>query len=75
MNKIIFFDTQMNSKSVKFSMQPSIPTINNEPQPRQLLFCMENEKGKTSVLDFNKEQAHELLKELQRLVPLVNCFG
>jgi hypothetical protein len=75
MNEIKFFDTQMNSKSVKFSMQPSIPTINNVPQPMQLLFCIENENGKTSVLDFNKDQANDLLKELQRLVPLVNCFG
>lgn len=75
MNEIKFFDTQINSKSVKFSMQPSIPTINDVPQPMQLLFVLDFNNSKPIVLSFNKDQTNDLLKELQRLVPLVNCFG
>jgi hypothetical protein len=75
MNEIKFFDTQINYKAGKFSMQPNIPTINNEPQPMELLFVLDFNNGKPIVVSFNKDQAHELLKELQRLVPLVNCFG
>ena len=75
MNTIKFFETTVNSESVNFSMQPSIPTINDVPQPMELLFCIDNEKKKPIVMAFNKDQANALLKELQRLVPLVNCFG
>jgi len=74
-SKIKFFDTQINSKSAKFSMQPTVPMINNVVQPMELLFCIDFEKGKPLIMEFNKDEANELLKELQRLVPLVNCFG
>jgi hypothetical protein len=70
-----FFDVQINSKSAKFSMQPTVPTINGVCQPMELLFCIDSEKGKPIVMDFNKDEARELLEELQRLVPIVECFG
>ena len=75
MNKVKYFDVQINSKSAKFSMQPAVPTVNNICQPMELLFCIDYEKGKSIVMNFNKDEANELLKELQRLIPLVDCFG
>lgn len=38
----------------------------------ELLFCIDLERGKPIVMSFNKDEANELLKELERLV---NCFG
>lgn len=70
-----FFDVQINSKSAKFSMQPTVPTINGVCQPMELLFCIDYEKGKPIVMNFNKDEARELMEELQKLVPLVECFG
>ena len=75
MKKVKYFDVQINSKSAKFSMQPAVPTVNNICQPMELLFCIDYEKGKSIVMNFNKDEAGELLKELQLLVPLVECFG
>lgn len=72
MNGIKFFNKQINYLAGVFSMQTSIPTINNVPQPMELLFCIDLEKGKPIVMSFNKDEANELLKELERLV---NCFG
>lgn len=75
MKDVKYFDVQINSKSAKFSMQPTVPTVNNVCQPMELLFCIDYEKGKSIVMNFNKDEAGELLKELQLLVPLVECFG
>ena len=75
MKKVKYFDVQINSKSAKFSMQPAVPTVNNICQPMELLFCIDYEKGKSIVMNFNKDEANELLKELQRLIPIVDCFG
>lgn len=75
MKEVKYFDVQINSKSAKFSMQPTVPTINGVCQPIELLFCIDYEKGEPIVLNFNKDEAGELLKELQLLVPLVECFG
>ena len=75
MKDIKYFEVQINSKSAKFSMQPTVPTVNNVCQPMELLFCIDYEKGKSIVMNFNKDEAGELLKELQLLVPLVECFG
>jgi len=75
MNEVKFFDVSINSRSAVFSMQPSVPTINNVCQPMELLFCIDFENGKPIIMEFDKDQAKELLKELQRLVPLINCFG
>ena len=75
MKEVKYFDVQINSKSAKFSMQPTVPTVNNVCQPMELLLCIDYEKGKSIVMNFNKDEANELLKELQRLIPIVNCFG
>ena len=75
MNEIKFFDTAINSESAKFSIQATIPTINNEIQPMEMAFYIEFEEGEPLIMTFDKDQAGELLKELQRIVPLVECFG
>ena len=53
------------------------PTIEGVPQQKELLILVETpySKKKDLVMIFNKDEANELLKELQRLVPLVKCFG
>lgn len=75
MKEVKYFDVQINSKSASFSMQSAVPTVNNICQPMELLFCIDYEKGKSIVMNFNKDEANELLKELQRLIPIVDCFG
>lgn len=41
----------------------------------ELCFVVEDENGKDMVMNFDKDQLNELLNQLTRLTPLVNCFG
>jgi len=65
MNEIKFFDTQINYKAGKFSMQPNIPTINNVMQPMELLFFLDFNNDKPIVLSFNKDQAPKQREEVK----------
>lgn len=75
-NEIKFFETTIQSNCVKFSIQPCIPDVDGKVQPMDLLLVIEDkENNKDIVMNFTKDQAIEILKEMNKIVSLVKCFG
>lgn len=78
MTKIKEFKVKLDSQSLNFSMHPFIPTINGVAQPMELHFKVEDPHGTIDhpiVLIVEKKEVVGILKELQRLTPLIKCFG
>lgn len=66
-NKIKFFKTDNGTVSI----QTVFPTINGIEQPMEMVVFI-NQEGKDIVLNFNKKQANELIKEIRKAVGLLN---
>jgi hypothetical protein len=77
MNEIKKFNATIDSTSLDFSMHPVIPLINEKTEPMELTFVIEDPEGKMKpiIMSFKKDDVVEILKELQRLTPLIKCFG
>jgi hypothetical protein len=67
----------MDSLLLNLSMEPFIPLNAKGTEPMELIFIIDDPEGtiKPLYLSLNKEAVVAMLKELQRLTPLIKCFG
>ena len=70
-------EIEMDSLLLNLSLEPVIPSNSEGTLPMELYIIVEDPEDtiKPFYLSLNKEAVVVMLKELQRLTPLIKCFG